>query len=222
MIKAVFFDAGNTLVFPDYSITLAPLKRRDISVDDEHLLSAERAARRYRDSLPSSELSPNTDHQYWVIYFRELLGGHATTELVEELVGLSRAAHNWTSVAPGTRETLLDLRRQFYVGVISNSDGHMAELLAKVGLGDCFEAVIDSTVVGYQKPDPGIFHAALERAGMMASESVYVGDIYSIDYLGATAIGMKGILIDRFGTYSDFEVPQITNLSALPELIKAL
>jgi len=219
MLKVIFFDAGNTLVFPDHSLTLAPLVERGIVVDSAHLAAAERAARRFRDAVPAEHLSPNTDREYWIIYFRELLGPAAEHELIHELVPLSQTSGNWRLVRPGTREALLALKQHYRLAVISNSDGRMANLLTAVGLGDCFESVTDSSKVGFQKPHPGIFHAALATAAVEPQEAVYVGDIYSIDYLGATAVGMKAILMDSYGTYAENGLPRITNLSELESLL---
>jgi putative hydrolase of the HAD superfamily len=58
------------------------------------------------------------------------------------------------------------------------------------------EFVLDSSEVGVEKPDPRIFRLALERAGLAPDEAVYVGDIYSIDVLGARAAGMGAVLLD--------------------------
>ncbi|HWR15561.1 MAG TPA: HAD family hydrolase [Terriglobales bacterium] len=218
-MRAIFFDAGNTLVFPDHQRTLAPLLARGYRFGEDQLFAAERAARKYRDSLPTSELSSNTDKQYWVIYFRELLGMKAEESLIAELVELSRTSGNWKRVIPGTRDVLLRLKQRFQVAVISNSDGHMADLLRQVGLGDCFDSVTDSSIVGFQKPHPGIFQAALKQARVEAAESMYVGDIYSIDYLGATAVGMQAILMDLFGTYTNNGVPRVGSLEELEQVL---
>ena len=50
--------------------------------------------------------------------------------------------------------------------------------------------------MGVEKPDPRIFRIALERAGVAATEAVYVGDLYSIDVVGARAAGLSAILMD--------------------------
>jgi putative hydrolase of the HAD superfamily len=219
-LQAVFFDAGNTLVFPDPAKTLAPLAAREIVVADDHLFAAERAARRYRDAHPNQ--SPNTDFEYWHTYVRELVGHDVDDALIVEMIAAAQKSSHWTVVAPCTRNLLLRLKKRFKVGLISNSDGGIGQLMAKVGLGDCFDSVTDSTHVGYQKPHPEIFQAALRSLSVTAGESVYVGDIYSIDYLGAQAIGMKAILMDVFGTYANDGVLRIANLAQLEPLLDAM
>ena len=220
--RILFFDAGNTLVFPDHSLTFKPLADRGITVDREQIYAAERACRQFRDSVPPDQLSPDIDREYWTIYFRSLLGDSADPALITELFHASHHSANWKRVLPGTREALLDLKKDYRIAVISNSDGRMADLLASVGLGDCFEFVIDSSRVGYQKPHPEIFRAALTTAKVEPHESVYIGDIYSIDYTGSTAVGMKAILVDPYGTYATNGLPRITQLSELAPLLQTM
>ena len=72
----------------------------------------------------------------------------------------------WSRVRERTLETLEELRRRgFRLAVISNADGRVEALLEQVGLRSPFEFVIDSQVVGLEKPDPRIFRLGLERAG---------------------------------------------------------
>ncbi len=216
-LRAVFFDAGNTLVFADREKTLAPLKARGVQVPDEVIFAAERAARRYRDAHAND---PNTDQQYWSIYYDEFLSflpDHK--DLHSALIAAARQSANWCMVPPGTREQLLRLKQKYRLGVISNADGHIADLFVRVGLADCFESITDSGIVGVQKPHPEIFRAALKSLDVPAEESVYVGDVYSIDYLGARAVGMQGIVIDPFGTYANNGVPRVTKLEELERLL---
>jgi putative hydrolase of the HAD superfamily len=81
-------------------------------------------------------------------------------------------------------------------GVISNSNGSVASILEALGFLPYLEFVLDSFVVGIEKPDPRIFRRALEQAGVAPHEAVYVGDLYSIDVLGARAVGMGAVLLD--------------------------
>jgi putative hydrolase of the HAD superfamily len=219
-LQAVFFDAGNTLVFPDPAKTLAPLAARGMVVADDHLFAAERAARHYRDAHPNP--SPNTDFEYWHTYARELVGHDVEDDLIKEMIAAAQKSSHWTVVAPGTRDVLLRLKRRFKVGLISNSDGGIGQLMTNVGLGDCFDSVTDSTHVGYQKPHPEIFQAALHSLFVDAHDSVYIGDIYSIDYLGAQAVGMKAILMDVFGTYTRNGLVRVSNLGDLEPLLNQM
>lgn len=221
MVRAIFFDAGGTLMFPDRQRTLAPLHAHGISFTEEQIHSAERAARRYRDASAHLPV-PNVDRQYWVTYYQTLLGETGDEALVSELVDATQNSGNWSYVLPGTRHHLVGLKRNYRLAVISNSDGRISKAFERVGLADCFEAIIDSGNVGHQKPSPLIFQAALNTLGVPAAESVYVGDVYSIDYLGAKSVGMQAILIDPYGTYSSNGVPCIRKLDELGIALKTI
>ncbi len=87
-MRALFLDAGNTLVFPNYERTLAPLHSRGILAAREQICDAERAARRFRDANASLESAADVDQRYWDIYYDHLLStiGQRDPELRAELV----------------------------------------------------------------------------------------------------------------------------------------
>jgi len=58
--------------------------------------------------------------------------------------------------------------------------------------------------------------------GAKPEESVYVGDIYSVDYVGATEAGMKAVLIDELGTYDGLDLPRISKLAELEPVLEEL
>jgi putative hydrolase of the HAD superfamily len=214
-ITALFFDVGNTLIFADRAKTLAPLWERGVRPSPAQLLAAERVARQELDLLLAK--TRKVDQQYWETYYGHLLSTLGTTDvsLRLQLVSLARTSANWTRVLPGTGELLQDLRKRYRLAVISNSDGGMAKLLDSRGLGQCFEAVIDSGNVGHEKPAPEIFRAALEALAVAPKHSVYIGDIYSVDYLGARNAGMHAILMDQAGVYATRNLPRIESLNEL-------
>ena len=111
------------------------------------------------------------------------------------------------------------MRRKYRLAIISNSDGNIASLFVRLGLADLFETITDSGQVGVQKPHPDIFHAALRSLDVRADESLYVGDVYSIDYLGAKSAGMQAVVFDPYGTYAKNGIPRITRLEDLEPLI---
>jgi putative hydrolase of the HAD superfamily len=217
LLRAIFFDAGNTLVFPNLERTLAPLHARGIRPEREQLHAAERNAKRKLDAGELAGNGNSVDFNYWHAYYSEVLTqlGLRDEELKLALIKASRQSGAWDSVRPGTREALNRLGAKYQLGVISNSDGGIGTLLHRCGLGGCFLSITDSGHVGCEKPDPRIFRAALNALGVAPGEAVYVGDVYSVDYLGARTAGMQALLFDVAGTYADRDLPHISDLNDL-------
>lgn len=107
-------------------------------------------------------------------------------------------------VFPEVEETLREARaRGLHVGIISNWDGRLRKLLGAMGLARYFDSMTISCEVGVEKPNAGIFLAALRAAGVTASEAILVGDGYEEDVRGAEGVGICGILVDRGGRRAD-------------------
>jgi HAD superfamily hydrolase (TIGR01549 family) len=81
---------------------------------------------------------------------------------------------------------------------VSNWDYALSEVLERVGLARCFDAVVTSAAAGARKPEPAIFATALELAGCAPGEAIHVGD-GDVDVDGATAAGIDVLRIDRDG-----------------------
>lgn len=209
MLRAVFFDAGGTLVHVDYGRVAKALRRavgRAPSL--KALTGAEYAGRAAVEAAMAAEPGMD-DGSRWQLHFFGALTSLGFTR--EELVNAGpeiRAEHEranlWTVVQPGAAEGLAALRaRGLAVACISNSNGTVEALLRDVGLGEALDFVVDSGVVGVEKPDPAIFRLALERAGVKASEAMHVGDLYAVDVVGARRAGLEPVLLDPLGKYGD-------------------
>jgi putative hydrolase of the HAD superfamily len=218
-IKALFFDVGNTLLFPNRQKMLVALHGRNVFPDEELLRRIERETKHEFDGLMESHAA--VDHGFWHIFYTRLLGelGIADESVRDDLVARTRISANWCDIRPGTREALLALGSKYRMGVISNADGRIADVLAKCGIADCFESITDSGIVGKEKPHPAIFEAALQTFGIPSGESLYVGDIYSVDYVGATAVGMQAVLFDVCGAYKNGGFPRIESLEELAVML---
>lgn len=220
-IDAVFFDAGFTLVFPDLDLTLAPLKAINARPTQEQMFAAERHAKHALDAAHSHG-DFGVDAHYWQTYYARLLHDMSIPHdlaLLDALAAATRRGVNWRSVRPRTNEVLADLRSRYRLGVISNSDGTISQLLDELDLGQYFVSVTDSKICGCEKPGPRIFHSALQSLGALAHRSIYVGDLYSVDFVGARAVGMQALLMDAAGVYANTSYPRI---GSLPELIPYL
>jgi putative hydrolase of the HAD superfamily len=135
---------------------------------------------------------------------------------------LHQERHLWSSVDPATPESLTRLRAAgLHLGVVSNSDGRVVEALQAAGLDRFFDVVVDSQLVGFEKPDPRIFLAALERLRIPAVEAVYVGDIYEVDVVGARRAGMDVILLDPLENHQQRDARTARNIVEVTEHLLA-
>ena len=213
----IFFDVGNTLLFPNRDRIFAPLAVRQVCPTSEQLRSLERRTKQEFDSLLES--GAHADHPFWYIFYTHLLEdvGVADDALRDALVKATQDSANWDSIRPGTCEALKLIGEQYRIGVISNSDGKVNEILRRCGIAECFLSIVDSGNVGHEKPHPAIFAAALREMGARAEESLYVGDLYSVDYLGATRAGMEALLFDVAGAYRHRGLPRVESLEELQQ-----
>ena len=219
-LQAVFFDVGSTLLFLEWPRILQPLSGRAPLPDTEQLRDLERKTRKRFDAM--MQQGSAVDHGFWYMFYSHLL---ETLELRDDqlrdsLVDATRISANWCVMRPGTREALNRLGQRYQLGVISNADGKIAAILEQCGIADCFTTITDSGLVGHEKPHPAIFEAALKSTGAAAGQSLYVGDIYSVDYLGATRAGMQAILFDVAGTYRDTGLPRVESMEGLEETLQ--
>ena len=220
----MFFDVGNTLTYVDLDAVLRPLTKRGLSASVAQYRIASIQARRAMDRLCASTTPANPDTEYSKLLLSAFLESAEVkdAEIASEISFEWRSARNWTRIAPGTTDVLDRLSARYELGVICNSDGTMARLLKAVGLAEYFRSITDSGAVGHQKPSPEIFRLALATMGAHPEESVYVGDIYSVDYVGATNVGMKAVLIDDLETYAGLDLPRITKLAELEAVLERI
>ncbi|MCS7387000.1 MAG: HAD family hydrolase [archaeon GB-1867-005] len=121
-------------------------------------------------------------------------------------------------VYPDVEPALKKLEQLRYrLTVISNasSQRNVEIYLEKLGLKRYFDLVVVSGTIGYEKPNPKIFHAAAEMLGVEPREILHVGNDYEADYLGAKMAGLKSILIDRDGVHGNKQCNRISNLTEL-------
>ena len=215
-VRTIFFDVGNTLLFPDRKRILAPLHERKVSPSLAHWHAIERRTKNEFDAMVEGG---HPDHGFWYLFYTHLLDELGVEEdcVRDQLVEATRISDNWGDIRPGTRAALERMGGKYKIGVISNADGKIAELLEREGIADCFRNITDSGLVGKEKPHPAIFAAALEAMQARPEESLYVGDVYSVDYQGATRTGMQAVLFDVSGAYRERGLPRVESLEALED-----
>jgi HAD superfamily hydrolase (TIGR01549 family) len=218
-LSFVFFDVGNTLLFANRPRILAPLYQKNIVPSDDLLRGLESEVKHKFDNIV--EHGGKADHSFWDMFYTRLLESLKLSdeELRQRLIAQTRTSANWDCVRPGTQEALARIRGKYKTAVISNADGKIAEVLTRCGIADGFLSITDSGLVGHEKPDPVIFEAALQSVGARPEQSLYVGDVYSIDYRGATGAGMQAVLFDVPGAYRDKGLPRVESLAELVERI---
>lgn len=187
-------------------VVLAPEQRTP-----EALARAEAAARveltRWLEQGHSTEATAT-----WPRYVGAILQrlGAAPEDLrlsrLEALTQLLKSPQHWDALwsraDPALRGLFAELRgRGMRLVVISNADGTVARKLRGAGLDAAFDAVLDSHELGVEKPDPAIFRLALEVAHCAPHEALHVGDLPSVDYLGARAVGCHACVVDPYGDW---------------------
>lgn len=224
-VRAVLFDAGNTLIYVDPRRLSALLADVGVVVPVDRILEVELEARRALQGLVARG-HRGTEPEVWRAYFRRLFTGAGVPDAAMATVGDNlrrghREDHLWTWTAEGTDEALERLlERGLRLAVVSNADGRVEAVLERVGLWRRFEFVLDSAVAGVEKPDPAIFLRAAERLGLEPSACLYVGDLLPVDYEGARAAGMQALLLDPLGVHAD-PIPTIRTLAELPGWLDA-
>jgi putative hydrolase of the HAD superfamily len=215
----MLFDAGNTLVFLDHDALAQAAQAVNLVVRSAALRESEPLAKqRYEQAL-----NAGTSHEDgWNLYVQTMYeaAGLPTPEAASAMRS-AREMHDtfnlWRRV-PDDLVAALERGRAcgLRYGVVSNSEGKLSELLARVGLLSYFEFVVDSALEGVRKPDPEIFRRALARMGVAASVTLYAGDIPHVDVDGARAAGLEAVLIDTLGHYPTYTgAPRFASVAAL-------
>jgi HAD superfamily hydrolase (TIGR01509 family) len=219
-VTTLLFDAGGTLVHLDYFFLHRELRRAGVRVARRAIRQAEYAARAAVDRRMLGRVA-DTDETRRRPYLGVMLDhlgvdGDTAARLLERFDAAHAQENLWRVMLPSTPRILRELRgRGFTLGVVSNADGRLAAILRRCGIVQFFDVVIDSHEVGVEKPDPRIFHLALAQAGVRPEQAIFVGDIYSIDVVGAACAGMRPLLLDLLGEYVKVECEKIRHLREL-------
>lgn len=225
--KAIFFDAGGTLLHPYPSV--GGIYRRVAAghgciVDAEATEKIFRQAWLKRDGLShlASHSSEKIEREWWrglVHEVFETLGGFKDFEaFFIELYDTFARPECWR-LYPGVLDLLAGLKkRKKRLGIISNWDSRLLILCKGLGLEEAMDFVLASAVFGASKPNPKIFEEALRRSGVEAHEAVHIGDSFEDDVKGARAVGIHAILIERHAGHRKIE--NVATIHDLRELVE--
>ncbi len=233
MIEAVFFDAGETLLSPQPSwseICVEILRERghEVTVDAMRAAWVQGGQRfvRAADEGTTFSLSKGESRKFWIGLYKELLEvvGISDDDAAEIMYGTFSDPKTY-GLFPDAVPTLDELAtRGMRLGLISNFESWLKDLLDHLQIADRFEVIAVSGDLGWEKPDPRIFKWALEEMGVLPERSVYIGDSPHFDPGPAIAVGMHGVLLDRHGRWAEFdgEYQRVATLGELPALIETL
>jgi putative hydrolase of the HAD superfamily len=233
-VDTLFLDVGNTLISIDFDWVAAELAARGYDCGAVALHRAEAASRpAYSHRLFVEGVAPGTD--LFREYLRSIVAGipeiaalpaEALDTLIGELRAVlrpdGRASTLWRQVMPGVSEALARLaRRRLRLVVVSNSDGTVAQSLEAAGLLAHMTQVVDSALVGFEKPDPRIFLAALRLSGADPARTIHVGDLYHADVLGARGAAITPLLLDPFGDWTGVDCLTARHLGEIADAFGA-
>lgn len=235
----VFFDAGETILHPHPSFSelfasVCVAEGHDVAPADVEGVQARLAPHLMDldhdedddDARPyaGSSLDENEARRFWLYLYRRFCRelGIDDAALPEALFARFTDLSTYKlfdDALPALRALHDDGLR---LGLISNFERWLEELLVELDVGHLFDVTLISGVAGVEKPSPEIYELALHRAGVTPGEAVHVGDSPTMDAEPAAAVGMKVVLLDRAGRYPDAPWPTIGSLKELPQAISKI
>jgi HAD superfamily hydrolase (TIGR01549 family) len=234
-IRTIFFDAGFTLVRPYPSIleicqrvcqelslpiTLDQLQTQVEAAEDFYWQQSRVNRHTWSDEQTITE--------FWIGYYMTLLRPFTVEHDEPHLYQLACTIneefgkHTTWEIYPDVYKTLETLRAHKYsLGVISDWGIALGPILRKHHLTQYFDCLLISAVARYAKPSPMLYELALQRANAIPDYSIHIGDSYVQDVLGARAVGITPILLDRAGRLTERNVDCVL-VHSLDELLDLL
>ena len=232
-IKAIFYDLDGTLR------TNQPSHLEALSGQAASLGLVISAADRLRvarwehtyfaesDDLRADRRAFPESNAFWLNFSRrQLMALGATPELAEELAlplnqYMSEQYRPDDILMPDVEPVLKKLKESEYVlAVVSNRDTSFQAYLEEIGLWGYFDFCLAAGEANSWKPDRGVFLHALQKGNVNADETVYVGDNYFADIVGARNAGMKPVLLDVYGLFDQPGCPVIHSHTQLLDLLE--
>jgi putative hydrolase of the HAD superfamily len=218
VLRAVLFDVDFTLFRPGPELGPEGYRR----LGERHGLELRperwREARAGAIAALQADRELVHDEEVWIAFTEQIvrgMGGDAdgarecATDMVREW-----ERHENFALYEDVLPTLDELRRHdLRIGLVTNGQRDLEEFVEHHALR--VDAMVGSKAHGRIKPHPSIFEAALGALGVTAEETAMVGDSYEDDIVGARALGMRAILLDREGARPE-EPERIDTLLALP------
>lgn len=232
-VELLCLDAGNTVIFLDHA-RLAELARpHGFELSVAELIVREGEAKQLAETGglvdldwpgKSSPGAASWSRMVGTVFARAGVPPASLVPLVED-AWRSHVNYNlWSVVPPGLGVALEGFRATGgKVAIVSNSEGMLASLFARLGIASHFDLVADSGLLGVEKPDPRIFQHVLGALGVAAEAALHLGDVFATDVLGARAAGVRTALIDPFGHYTGrhLDVQRVPDVVAVARALTA-
>jgi putative hydrolase of the HAD superfamily len=202
--RAVFFDVDFTLIYPGPTFQAEGYRRaceqRGIEVDASRFDHATAASSFILDEVEEPIYNDDLFVHYTASIIEHMGGrGPSVVEVAREIYKQWASSHHF-EMYDDVEPVLRGLQeRGTIVGVISNSHRPLDAFREHFSLGGLIHVSISSAEHGYMKPHRSIFDAALERAGVTASDALMVGDSLKHDVEGARNAGWRAVLLRRSG-----------------------
>ncbi len=219
LTQVLLFDAGNTIIELDFARLAAICAQHGSPVAADAMAEAAIRIRpdldRFLRQPAASTESSDARAFFLALVFHRLGVPPENREPITEDI-LPALPLLWGCPVKGADETLTKLKaRGHRLGVVSNSDGAVDRRIEEAGLLHHFEVVVDSGKVGISKPDPEIFRIALSAMDVIPSETTYLGDLPSVDVLGAARAGLTPLLIDPLDLFPEASCRRIRSITDL-------
>ena len=236
MIKAIFYDAGHTLVRPraeigevwDFHAHQLGIQIHDVHRTEFPNVGAFFYSRLGEDGL-GSYASDGAARSFWTTYYAHALRDVAADLPRAQIESAGGALYDWYKEPaqwepfPEAIDALRAGRdRGLIQGVVSDWGSDLLPILHAHEITSLMDFVVASAVVGSSKPHREIFLYALDRAGIAPHEAVYVGDSYLADVLGSRSAGLHPILIDRDGNTPPIDAPVVRSLTEVLDVVDAI
>ncbi|MGL4553136.1 MAG: HAD-IA family hydrolase [Gemmataceae bacterium] len=211
-VRAVYFDAVGTLIFPDPPVARAYLETglrygsrltRLMETEVKDRFRAAFARQEKLDKRMGYRTSEEREEQRWRAIVADVLPDASQPEdCFNDLYEHFLDGANW-NVHFEAQNTLSRLRRRgLKIGLASNFDGRLHLVLDRhESLRSHLDRVIVSSEIGWRKPAPQFFAALCD--GYAPNQVLLVGDDRVNDYDGARAAGLHAVLLDDKTTLND-------------------
>jgi putative hydrolase of the HAD superfamily len=195
-MTAVTFDFGQTLAELDSTLLAERLQERGVTVDPARVDAMTLGAwGEYNVAKRQGAMGETA----WKVFMRTLLTRSGVSdgeaEACADWLWTEQPHKNlWRRAVDGMLELARELRRRDVpVGVLSNSEGRLAELIEELSWDDAFTTITDSGRLPFEKPDPRIFEHTAQALGVEVHQLIHVGDAWEADVKGALKVGARAI-----------------------------